>query len=96
MTLAPPRRTHRNHRAANGPAVLERVRKLAARPAGLFRVHRDHPALYARARRLFGSWSGAIAAAGLDYPTILAAARRRAVARRKQRRRRIRPVRLGP
>jgi len=34
--------------------VLERIRGLSERREGLFRVHRTHPALYARARRLPG------------------------------------------
>ena len=45
---------------------------------GLFRAHRTHPALYARARRLFGSWEGAVRAAGLDYAELVAIARQRA------------------
>lgn len=65
--------------------VLERIRTLAAGDGGLFRVHRGHPALYARARRLFGSWSGAVAAAGLDYPFALAVARERSLRNRRVR-----------
>jgi hypothetical protein len=73
--------------------VLQRIRALAARPPGLFRVHRNHPALYARARRLFGSWSAAVAAAGLDHALVVSTARRRAIATRLRRRRRERPTR---
>jgi hypothetical protein len=46
-------------------------------------VHRAHPALYARARRLFGSWEGAVRAAGLDYAELVAAARQRAARARR-------------
>ncbi len=68
--------------------VLERIRQLAGRPAGLFRVHRTHSALYARARRQFGSWAEAVAAAGVDYRRTLDRARERSVATRRRRRRR--------
>jgi hypothetical protein len=64
--------------------VLERVRALAARREGLFRVHHTHPALYARARRLFGSWEGAVLAAGLDYRQIVEQAAQRAIRARRQ------------
>jgi hypothetical protein len=33
------------------PRVLERIRQLASRADGLFRIHRTHSALYARARQ---------------------------------------------
>jgi hypothetical protein len=53
---------------------------------GLFRVHLAEPALYARARRLFGSWARALDAAGLDHTATVSAARRRAhEARRRAR-----------
>jgi hypothetical protein len=65
--------------------VLEHVRRLADRGDGLFRVHRTHSGLYARARRLFGSWSAAVLAAGLDYGTAIIRARTRALATRKRR-----------
>jgi hypothetical protein len=58
-------------------AVLARIRRLSRRPPGLFRAHRIQPALYARARRMFGSWAAAVAAAGLDYWAVLARAQRR-------------------
>lgn len=59
--------------------VLERIRRLARRPDGLFRVSRERPALYARARRQFGRWEGAVRSAGLDYSGVVAHARRGAV-----------------
>jgi hypothetical protein len=58
--------------------LLARIGALASREGGLFRAHRSHPALYARARRLFGSWEGAVRAAGLDYAELVALARQRA------------------
>jgi hypothetical protein len=65
--------------------LLERIRERAAL-GGLFRVHLAEPALYARARRLFGSWARALAAAGLDHTAAVSAARRRAhEARRRAR-----------
>ena len=57
--------------------LLERIRERASL-GGLFRVHLAEPALYARARRLFGSWARALAAAGLDHAAAVNAARRRA------------------
>jgi hypothetical protein len=69
--------------------VLARIREFATETRGLFRVHHAQPALYARARRLFGSWSAAVRAAGLDYEVALDTARAGAAqARRQQRRRR--------
>jgi hypothetical protein len=65
--------------------VLRNIRSLAA-SGQLFRVHLDHPALYARARRQFGSWADAVANAGFDYLGALAEARRRSVATRRRRR----------
>jgi hypothetical protein len=65
--------------------LLERIRERAAMGA-LFRVHLAEPALYARARRLFGSWARALGAAGLDHTAAVSAARRRAhEARRRPR-----------
>jgi len=65
--------------------LLERIRDRAA-GGGLFRVHLAEPALYARARRLFGSWARALAAAGLDHNAAVSEARRRAhEARRRAR-----------
>ena len=67
-------------------AVLDRIRQLAAREAGLFRIHLTETSLYARARRLFGSWQGAVRAAGLDYLDVLEGSRRRAILGRRTRR----------
>jgi hypothetical protein len=65
--------------------VLGRIRGLAEE-RGLFRIHHDHAALYARARRLFGSWAGALRAAGMDPDATLREARRRSFeARRRDR-----------
>lgn len=50
----------------------------------LFRVHVAQPGLYARARRLFGSWARALAAAGIDHARALAEARRRALDTRRR------------
>ena len=51
----------------------------------LFRVHLDTPALYARARRLFGTWAAALAAAGLNHRAAVAAARERSLETRRRR-----------
>ena len=67
-------------------AVLDRIRQLAARETGLFRVHLTDAPLYARARRLFGSWQGAVRAAGFDYLDVLEGSRRRAVLARRSKR----------
>jgi len=65
--------------------LLERIRERASAD-GLFRVHLAEPSLYARARRLFGSWARALAAAGVDHAAAVNAARRRAhEARRRAR-----------
>jgi hypothetical protein len=65
--------------------LLERIRERAS-AGGLFRVHLAEPSLYARARRLFGSWARALAAAGVDHAAAVNAARRRAhEARRRAR-----------
>jgi len=66
--------------------VMEQIRSVA-RAGGLFRVHVVNPALYARARRLWGSWAGALLAAGIDHGAAVGAARRRALETRKHRRR---------
>lgn len=65
--------------------VLGRIRELWMQNA-LFRVHLDAPALYARARRLFGTWASALDAAGVDHGAAVEAARRRAVESRRGRR----------
>jgi len=67
--------------------LLARIRRLAASRDGLFRVHRRSARLYARARRSFGSWSAAVAAAGLDYQAALHGARRRSIRTRRRSRR---------
>jgi hypothetical protein len=75
----------------NPHAVLERIRHIA-REGGLYRIHRTHSSLYARARRQFGSWADAVKAAGLDYGQVVSVARRRSLeTRRKLRRQRSRP-----
>jgi hypothetical protein len=68
--------------------VLDRIRTLSSRRSGLFRVHHETPALDARARRLFGSWEGAVRAAGLDYDATVSRARQHALESRRQGRRR--------
>ena len=73
-------------------AVLDRIRHLA-NENGLYRIHRTHSSLYARARRQFGSWEGAVKAAGLDYREVVTVARRRSLeTRRRLRRQRFRPA----
>ena len=57
--------------------TLDAIREIATQHDGLFRIHRRHADLYARARRLFGSWSAAVKSAGLDYDAAIGAARRR-------------------
>lgn len=66
-------------------AVLEKIRLLAGREEGLFRVHLAHSGLYARARRMFGSWAAAVEAAGLSYGQTLERARGRSLRTRKAR-----------
>ncbi len=66
-------------------AILRAIRALARGSPGLFRVHRTHPALYARARRTFGSWSAAVRAAALDYAFALQRARARSSRTRRRR-----------
>lgn len=66
-------------------AVLERIRQLAAREEGIFRVHLTHSGLYARARRMFGSWAAAVEAAGVSYGQSLSQARGRARRTRRNR-----------
>jgi hypothetical protein len=83
---APPRLTRPRGRPAlmTAPAVFDRIQELAARGA-LFRVHRTHGRLYARARRQFGSWAGAVRAAGVDYRQAVAHARARSLESRRRR-----------
>jgi len=65
--------------------VVSAIRDRASRPDGLFRVHLTDSDLYARARRMFGSWSAAVAAAGVDYGHIVDLARRRSLETRRAR-----------
>jgi hypothetical protein len=64
-------------------AVLARIRT-EFEQGTLFRMHREQPALYARARRLFGSWANAVAAAGVDHDRAIADARRRSLETRRR------------
>jgi hypothetical protein len=66
--------------------LLKLIRQLADGGEGLFRIHRTHGGIYARARRQFGSWAAAVAAAGVDYRRAVASARKRATITRQQRR----------
>jgi hypothetical protein len=65
--------------------VLEKIRHLAGRDEGIFRVHLTHSGLYARARRMFGSWAAAVEAAGVDYGQSLERARGRGLRARRAR-----------
>jgi len=76
IEMSPRRRRGRPLEMSPGD-LLQRIRERAA-GGGLFRVHLAEPALYARARRLFGSWARALAAAGLDHTAAVSEARRRA------------------
>jgi hypothetical protein len=67
-------------------AVLEKIRRIA-REGGLYRIHRTHGSLYARARRQFGSWAAAVKAAGIDYGQAVSVARRRSIETRSRLRR---------
>lgn len=64
--------------------VLRSIRALHLR-GDLFRVHLRQPSLYARARRLFGTWAQALAQAGIDHAGTVHEARRRAAAGRRGR-----------
>jgi len=68
--------------------VLERIRQLAQHET-LFRIHLTYHGFYARARRQFGSWQGAVLAAGVSYQEIVVRARSRSLNTRSQRRRRV-------
>ena len=76
--------------------VLDHIRRLARSDRGLFRVDHTHPTLYARARRLYGSWAAAVAAAGLDYRRTVEDARRRSIENRVRERRRARRAGAAP
>jgi hypothetical protein len=66
--------------------VAEIIQRLHGQAGGLSRVHHTHPALYAKARRAFGSWREAVAAAGLDYVRERRDSLRRGLSLRDQRR----------
>ncbi len=83
-----PRRKRGRPLLMSRESVLERIQHAATRGDGLYRVHLTQPALYARARRMFGSWSAAVAAAGLDYGAAVERARSRSLETRKKRRER--------
>jgi len=68
-------------------AVLDLIRRLGRRREGLVAIHVTHPALYARARRCFGSWAAAVRAAGLDYWSEIRRARQHAIDMRRRKRR---------
>ena len=58
-------------------ALLQRIREIGGNGEGLFRIHKSHPEIYARARRMFGSWSEAVKVAGFDYESAVRVARNR-------------------
>lgn len=66
--------------------VAEIIHRLHGQAGGLSRVHHTHPALYAKARRAFGTWREAVAAAGLDYVRERRDSLRRGLSARDQRR----------
>jgi hypothetical protein len=78
-TAAPPREEARQR-------VLETIKSLHGMHGGLTRIHRTHAALYAQARRAFGSWRDAVAAAGIDYAHERNESLRRGLSMRDQRR----------
>jgi len=84
---APPRRGIGRPLEMAADEVLQAIRARAGGPAGLFRVHLAEPALYARARRLFGSWSAAVRQAGVDYAALQSLARVRSLETRRRNRR---------
>jgi hypothetical protein len=69
---------------ASREQVLHQIRSIS-QEGRLFRVHIEHPALYARARRHHGSWAAALQAAGIGYDAVLADARRRSIDTRRKR-----------
>jgi len=91
MTVAMAESASETSRKRGRPALMSReqlldsIRGLSGRPDGLFRVHRTDSDLYARARRMFGSWAAAVAAAGVDYHGAIASARRRSLETRRRR-----------
>ena len=66
--------------------IVEAIRHVHTVNGGLSRIHRNHAALYAQARRAFGSWRDAVAAAGLDYEHERDQSLRRGLSIRDQRR----------
>jgi hypothetical protein len=91
MTVAMADTASETLRRRGRPALMSReqlidsIRDVSGRPEGLFRVHRTDSDLYARARRMFGSWAAAVAAAGVDYEGVIASARRRSLETRRRR-----------
>lgn len=79
---APARRPRGRPLEMSREEVLRRIAALATE-GSLFRVHHEHPALYARARRQFGTWSRALEQAGVDPARTLDEARRRSQASRR-------------
>jgi len=73
-------------RAERRRVVAEIIQRLHGQAGGLSRVHHTHPALYARARRAFGTWRDAVLAAGLDYVRERDQSLRRGLSLRDQRR----------
>lgn len=89
LTKLGPARSRRGRPSLMSPsALLERIRQLAG-DEGLYRIHRRHGSLYARARRQFGSWSSAVQAAGVDYAQAVERARRRSIETRRRARRQV-------
>jgi hypothetical protein len=66
--------------------VLDAIRGLHGTHGGLSRVHHTHAALYAQARRAFGTWRAAVAAAGIDYHHERSTSLKRGLSMRDQRR----------
>ncbi|MEO6463359.1 MAG: hypothetical protein ABIP29_09810 [Candidatus Eisenbacteria bacterium] len=67
-------------------ALAAQIRALHAQAGGLSRVHRTHAALYAQARRAFGSWREAVRASGFDYRQEVDRSLTRGLQRRDERR----------
>jgi hypothetical protein len=88
LMRVPPGRRRGRPPKMSAQEILDRIRRLAVSRGGLFRVHQRNASLYARARRIFGSWSAAVRTAGLDYGEALIGARRRSARKRRHRSRR--------
>jgi hypothetical protein len=84
LEIAPGRRKRGRPAIMDHEQMLTSIRDLARRPTGLYRVHLTHSDVYARARRMFGSWAAAVAAAGEDYERAIESARRRSLETRKR------------